>query len=181
MGGGWHPDPTGRHGVRFHDGVRWTELVADGTVQGVDPVVPARKSWMEHASSRAALVIAPIVIALIGLGVALTLIVQAVADDGNTATGSETRPETTPAITLPLRLDSGSCRAILEALNASSVAFYNDNRGQWPMRLYELIPAYMRLREGSTVANETTMVGDGWVITMVAGGRVEPRFIGTDC
>lgn len=38
---GWHPDPTGRHGLRYHDGELWTSHVADGGVQALDPMVPA--------------------------------------------------------------------------------------------------------------------------------------------
>lgn len=34
----WGDDPTGRHGLRYWDGQRWTEHVADGTTQGIDPV-----------------------------------------------------------------------------------------------------------------------------------------------
>lgn len=33
----WSPDPTGRHEVRYWDGVRWTEHVSDGGVQTIDP------------------------------------------------------------------------------------------------------------------------------------------------
>jgi len=38
---GWQPDPTGRHGLRYHDGIRWTEHVADAGVQAYDPVTPS--------------------------------------------------------------------------------------------------------------------------------------------
>ena len=37
----WHPDPTGRHQLRYWDGSQWTSYVADSGVQGEDPVVPA--------------------------------------------------------------------------------------------------------------------------------------------
>lgn len=36
MTGQWWPDPTGRHQMRFFDGTRWTEHVADAGVAGVD-------------------------------------------------------------------------------------------------------------------------------------------------
>lgn len=36
--GGWHPDPSGRHQQRYYDGTAWTEHVADGGVQGTDPI-----------------------------------------------------------------------------------------------------------------------------------------------
>lgn len=36
---GWYPDPLGRHGSRFHDGIRWTGIAV--TIDGrtvVDPL-----------------------------------------------------------------------------------------------------------------------------------------------
>lgn len=36
--GGWHPDPSGRHELRYWDGSAWTEHVSDGGVAGTDPV-----------------------------------------------------------------------------------------------------------------------------------------------
>jgi uncharacterized RDD family membrane protein YckC len=38
MGGQWHPDPTGRHQLRWWDGQMWTDFVADGGVTAIDPV-----------------------------------------------------------------------------------------------------------------------------------------------
>lgn len=35
----WHPDPTGRHELRYWDGSQWTEHVADQGVQSTSPVV----------------------------------------------------------------------------------------------------------------------------------------------
>lgn len=37
----WHPDPLGRHQLRYHDGTRWTEHVSDQGTAGVDPPVAA--------------------------------------------------------------------------------------------------------------------------------------------
>lgn len=34
----WHPDPTGRHELRYYDGTRWTEHVADGGTTSVSPI-----------------------------------------------------------------------------------------------------------------------------------------------
>lgn len=34
---GWHPDPTGRHELRYSDGAQWTEHVANDQVTAVDP------------------------------------------------------------------------------------------------------------------------------------------------
>lgn len=34
----WHPDPTGRHQLRYWDGAVWTAWVADDGVQGEDPL-----------------------------------------------------------------------------------------------------------------------------------------------
>jgi hypothetical protein len=38
---GWHPDPTGRHQHRYWDGVQWTDHVADGGAESVDPFAQA--------------------------------------------------------------------------------------------------------------------------------------------
>ena len=32
----WHPDPTGRHQLRYWDGQDWTEHVSDQGVQAID-------------------------------------------------------------------------------------------------------------------------------------------------
>ena len=34
----WHPDPSGRHEMRYWDGSAWTEHVSDQGVGGVDPM-----------------------------------------------------------------------------------------------------------------------------------------------
>lgn len=34
----WHPDPTGRHELRYWDGTQWTEHVSDQGVQSTSPV-----------------------------------------------------------------------------------------------------------------------------------------------
>lgn len=36
---GWHPDPAGRHQLRYWDGARWTEHVSTNGVAAVDPPV----------------------------------------------------------------------------------------------------------------------------------------------
>lgn len=40
-GEGWHPDPTGRHQYRYHDGSSWTDHVADGGQRALDPFTTA--------------------------------------------------------------------------------------------------------------------------------------------
>jgi hypothetical protein len=35
---GWQQDPSGRHQLRYHDGTKWTEHVADSGAQTVDPI-----------------------------------------------------------------------------------------------------------------------------------------------
>lgn len=37
-GGAWHPDPSGRHPLRWWDGTQWTDAVSDGTSTGSDPL-----------------------------------------------------------------------------------------------------------------------------------------------
>jgi hypothetical protein len=36
--GAWHPDPSGRHELRWWDGTRWTESVSNGGHVGTDVV-----------------------------------------------------------------------------------------------------------------------------------------------
>ena len=36
----WHPDPLGRHELRWHDGSAWTARVSDAGDVGFDPLVP---------------------------------------------------------------------------------------------------------------------------------------------
>ncbi|MGA8846976.1 MAG: AIM24 family protein [Nocardioides sp.] len=36
----WHPDPTGRHELRYWDGSTWTDHVADQGAQSMDPLIP---------------------------------------------------------------------------------------------------------------------------------------------
>jgi uncharacterized protein (AIM24 family) len=40
----WHPDPTGRHELRYWDGTQWTDHVSDNGVQTVSPLEPAAES-----------------------------------------------------------------------------------------------------------------------------------------
>lgn len=35
---GWHPDPTGRHQVRYWGGSAWTPHVGDNGATGYDPL-----------------------------------------------------------------------------------------------------------------------------------------------
>jgi hypothetical protein len=37
---GWHPDPSGRHQLRWWDGGRWADHVSDNGVGGTDPLIP---------------------------------------------------------------------------------------------------------------------------------------------
>ena len=56
---GWYPDPDGNEGeVRYHDGVRWSEVAAP------DPLlrsVPARKTWPASSIIAVALAVVPLV------------------------------------------------------------------------------------------------------------------------
>lgn len=52
----WHPDPTGRHQLRYWDGTAWTAWVADDGVQGEDPLAPEtpgdREAVLAHTRLR---------------------------------------------------------------------------------------------------------------------------------
>jgi hypothetical protein len=52
--GQWAADPTGRHQLRFYDGVRWTEHVSNAGVQSTDPL-PATPPPPTQAAQPAAL------------------------------------------------------------------------------------------------------------------------------
>lgn len=45
----WHPDPTGRHELRYWDGSQWTEHVSDGGVQSVSPLTPPEEPTAESS------------------------------------------------------------------------------------------------------------------------------------
>jgi uncharacterized protein (AIM24 family) len=51
----WHPDPTGKHELRYWDGTQWTEHVADAGVQATDPLVaPAAEQSAEQSVEQSA-------------------------------------------------------------------------------------------------------------------------------
>lgn len=43
----WHPDPTGRHELRYWDGTQWSEHVSDGGVQSTSPLTPPEEPTAE--------------------------------------------------------------------------------------------------------------------------------------
>jgi uncharacterized protein YxjI len=45
----WHPDPMGRHQLRYWDGAVWTDHVSDNGVQGTDPVHGGRLDRLDTA------------------------------------------------------------------------------------------------------------------------------------
>ena len=49
----WHPDPTGRHELRYWDGTQWSEHVSDGGVQSVSPLTPPEEPTAESSGSHA--------------------------------------------------------------------------------------------------------------------------------
>jgi hypothetical protein len=159
--------------LRLHDGTHWTPHVADGNAQSVDPIEPARTPWKDRVRIRAALIIGPVALALIGLGVALTLIVQVITEDSDT-----TGPDL-----LPSRLAAASCTVTVESLRLSAAAYRIDHAGVWPFRIDQLVPDYMDVPSGVTIAvNGMVLVGPGWTITLApTGGGLKPQFIETDC
>jgi len=48
----WHPDPFGRHDLRYWDGGRWTEHVSSRGLQGTDAPVPDARPAVGKASVR---------------------------------------------------------------------------------------------------------------------------------
>src|SRR5688500_11797782 len=44
----WHPDPTGRHQLRYWDGSVWTDTVANGGIMAIDPVALRPWQTMSH-------------------------------------------------------------------------------------------------------------------------------------
>ena len=49
----WHPDPTGRHELRYWDGSQWTDHVSDSGVQSTSPLYPANdQSAVETTSGQ---------------------------------------------------------------------------------------------------------------------------------
>ncbi|GAA1503250.1 AIM24 family protein [Nocardioides humi] len=49
----WHPDPTGRHELRYWDGAQWTDHVSDQGVQSTSPLYPAADAGAGAADSGA--------------------------------------------------------------------------------------------------------------------------------
>ncbi|MDZ5621680.1 AIM24 family protein [Nocardioides bizhenqiangii] len=48
----WHPDPTGRHELRYWDGSQWTEHVSDGGVQSTSPLTPPEEPAADTAAAQ---------------------------------------------------------------------------------------------------------------------------------
>lgn len=47
----WHPDPTGRHELRYWDGSQWTDHVSDQGVQSTNPLYPSGDAATDAGSS----------------------------------------------------------------------------------------------------------------------------------
>ncbi len=50
----WHPDPTGRHELRYWDGTQWSEHVSDGGVQSTSPLTPPEEPTAEAGATHRA-------------------------------------------------------------------------------------------------------------------------------
>src|SRR3546814_19344341 len=50
----WHPDPTGKHELRYWDGSQWTEHVSDGGNVSADPLQPPAHAEEAQQSEQAA-------------------------------------------------------------------------------------------------------------------------------
>jgi Scramblase/Protein of unknown function (DUF2510) len=49
----WHPDPMGRHQLRYWDGQAWTEHVSTNGVQTVDPLAPSAPGQVQATATGA--------------------------------------------------------------------------------------------------------------------------------
>ncbi len=49
----WHPDPTGRHELRYWDGTQWSEHVSDGGMQSTSPLTPPDEPAADTGAHRA--------------------------------------------------------------------------------------------------------------------------------
>ena len=67
MSDGWHPDPYGRHQHRFHDGMQWTDHVADYGVTGIDPPRAYAPVLREHPDGTTVLVLGILSLVVCGL------------------------------------------------------------------------------------------------------------------
>ncbi|GAA4091578.1 AIM24 family protein [Nocardioides kongjuensis] len=47
----WHPDPTGRHELRYWDGSQWTDHVSDQGVQSTNPLYPSADAGSAAAAT----------------------------------------------------------------------------------------------------------------------------------
>lgn len=87
---GWLPDPSGRHQLRWFDGTRYTDQVADGGVQSTDPgpavavagVVPPADVTGKRASRL------PLILAAVGALVVIVAVVTLLGGDGGTGAGT---------------------------------------------------------------------------------------------
>ncbi|HWU22613.1 MAG TPA: DUF2510 domain-containing protein, partial [Nocardioides sp.] len=56
----WHPDPTGRHELRYWDGTQWTEHVSDQGTVGSDPLeassAPEQSQYAEQGHAETQLI-----------------------------------------------------------------------------------------------------------------------------
>jgi uncharacterized protein (AIM24 family) len=50
----WHPDPTGRHELRYWDGTQWSEHVSDGGVHSTSPLTPPEEPTAEAGATHRA-------------------------------------------------------------------------------------------------------------------------------
>lgn len=69
--GGWHPDPTARFELRYHNGTNWTADVASHGRRFVDPlgVAPGAGGADSGTGARNALATAALVLGIIGIGI----------------------------------------------------------------------------------------------------------------
>jgi hypothetical protein len=89
---GWHPDPSGRHELRWWDGTTFTDQVADGGVTSTDPgggpVAPVNPMLPPDMTGRRPSKLPVILAALGAFVIVLALLFLLGGDEGGSGTGA---------------------------------------------------------------------------------------------
>jgi hypothetical protein len=176
---GWHPDPAGRHELRYHNGVDWTADVADDGRRFVDP--SGTGSRPRGGTARAAMVLGIVAVAtawipfvtVVGIGAAVAALAFGAAGMRRASrTGAPRDPAIVGLVTGGLGLLAGVIGVLLSVVIVRAIDAYDDPNPN------EVAVTTCRTAGGSTTAegsltNLGTTVGDFVV-------RIEFSPAGTD-